>query len=199
MKTLKLASLSLAFGVAVLAGTALDASAQGRRPANAGPPAGTPSGGAGGGLGNAGTRSGGRSDDGLMTASERSNGRSDMGLDRARAGNTNSAGHIPTNNELNRFNGISRKLGVSAETLRASYQAALATNPNLTFGQFVAANVLADNLGATYPLVTADAILAGLADGRSIGSTLRSLGLGKDEADDAKKAAERQIKESKKK
>ena len=41
----------------------------------------------------------------------------------------------------------------------------------------VAATRLAANLGASHPNVTRDAILAGLASGRSIGQTLQDLGL----------------------
>ena len=200
MKFIKTISLfSLALSLLLIAGATSYTSAQGRgggRPANAGPPAGTPNGGVSGGLGNASTHSNGRSDDGLGTASTNSNGRSDAGLDRARRGSDNA--NMPDNNELNRYNGISRKLGVSPETLRAQYAAALATNPDLKFGQFVAANVIADNLNGRNSAITSSAILLGLQNGDSIGKTLKNLGISGDEAKRIEKAAKKQIKESKK-
>jgi hypothetical protein len=138
-------------------------------------------------------RSNGRSDSGLGNASRNSNGRSDEGLNRARTGGNR---NFPDNNELNRYRGISRKLNVSAETLRSRYETALATNPDLKWGQFVAANVIASNLRRRNSGITASAILAGLERGDSIGETLRSFGLSSDEAKQAEKAAKRQIKES---
>ncbi|HYJ45625.1 MAG TPA: hypothetical protein VEV81_03355 [Pyrinomonadaceae bacterium] len=145
------------------------------------------------GLGNASSRSGGRSDDGLGTASDKSKGRSDKGIDRAREGGRN--GDAPrTDKDLNRFQGIARKLDTTPETLRTQYEAALAANPNLKFGQFVAANVVADNLGATHSNITTSAILAGLQSGRSLGQTLQDLGLSDSEAKTAEKEAKRQIK-----
>jgi hypothetical protein len=141
-------------------------------------------------------RSNGRSDSGLGNASRNSNGRSDDGLNRARTGGGNR--QLPDDNELNRYRGISRKLNVPAETLRSRYEAALAANPDLKWGQFVAANVIADNLNSRNSSITASAILAGLERGDSIGETLRSLGLSSDEARQAEKDAKRQIKESNK-
>lgn len=155
-----------------------------------GPPAGV---GVDRGLGTASERSGGRSDRGLGTASENSRGRSDEGLARARAARLEEA-----DEELDDHPGIPRTLGMSARDLRAGYEAALATNPNLKFGQFVAATRLGQNLGAKYPNVTTDAILHGLANGRSIGRTLQDLGVSEREAKQGKKRAEREIKESKK-
>jgi hypothetical protein len=60
----------------------------------------------------------------------------------------------------------------------------------------VAANVIADNLSATHPEITSDAILLGLANGDSIGKTLRNLGLGEDDAKDVQKQAKKEIKKS---
>ena len=88
------------------------------------------------------------------------------------------------------------RLHTNANDLREGYRAALATNPELKFGQYVAATRLAANLGARHPNVTREAILAGLADGQSIGRTLRNLGLGSDEAKDAERRVNREIKES---
>lgn len=158
-----------------------------------GPPAGV---GVDRGLGNASSRSGGRSDDGLSTASERSNGRSDAGLDRARLAAENRRN---ADRELRDHPAIADAVHLNANDLRAGYQTALATNPNLKFGQYVAATRLAQNLGTRFPNVTRDAILTGLANGDSLGRTLHNLGLSSDEADDAKKQAEREIKKAKNK
>ena len=153
-----------------------------------GPPAGT---GVDRGLGNASARSNGRSDEGLGTASERSNGRSDAGLERARLASDNLH---RADRDLREHPGIANTLHTNANDLRDGYQAALVTNPNLKFGQYVAATRLAQNLGGRFPGVTRAAILDGLADGRSIGQTLQDLGLGSNEAKEAKKQAEREIK-----
>jgi hypothetical protein len=147
------------------------------------------------GLGNASSRSNGRSDHGLGNASDRSNGRSDAGLDRARIASDNlNRG----DRDLNDNPGIANTLHTNANDLRAGYQAALVTNPNLKFGQYVAATRLAQNLGGRFPAVTQSAILAGLASGKSIGRTLQDLGLNSHEATEAKKQADREIKRSRK-
>jgi hypothetical protein len=70
-------------------------------------------------------------------------------------------------------------------------------NPSLKFGQYVAATRLAENLGGSNPNITQAAILAGLADGKSLGQTLQDLGLSKRQATDARSQADREIKEAK--
>lgn len=155
-----------------------------------GPPAGV---GVDRGLGNASVRSNGRSDNGLGTASDRSNRRSDAGLDRARLAADN---RHEADKELREHPGLANTLHVNANDLRSGYQAALAVNPNLRFGQYVAATRLAQNLGSRFPNVTRANILAGLASGDSLGRTLRNLGLNSDQANAAKKQAEREIKEA---
>src|SRR3989442_2921600 len=137
------------------------------------------------GLGTASGRSGGRSDQGLGNASDRSNGRSDDGLARARANS------LRADQELRDHPGLAEHLGINPNDLRTQYQAALANNPNLKFGQFVAANVVARSLGATNSNITTAAILNGLADGNSIGRTLQDLGLNSDAAKEAEKQAKR--------
>jgi len=144
------------------------------------------------GLGNASTRSNGRSADGLSTASDRSNGRSNAGLDRARLAADNSR---QADRDLRDHPGLANTLHVNANDLRSGYQAALAVNPNLKFGQYVAATRLAQNLNPRFPNVTRNAILAGLASGNSLGRTLQNLGLSSREASEAKKQAEREIKQ----
>lgn len=147
------------------------------------------------GIGNASSRSGGRSDDGLSNASTRSNGRSDNGLERARQASSNLR---HADDDLRDHPNLPRALHTNANDLRAGYQAALATNPDLTFGNYVAATRLGQNLNRKFPNVTRDAILNGLASGRSLGQTLQDLGLTNDESKDARKQAEREIKEARK-
>jgi len=193
-------SMMLAMAILVLSAATTTVYAQGRgggngggRPATAGPPMGSP--GVDRGLGNASSRSSGRSDAGLGNASSRSNGRSDAGIDRARLARDNA--NRMSDSELNRYRGLSKRLGTTPAEMRARYQSALLANPDLTFGNFVAANVIADNLQSRFPAMTSSAILGGLANGDSIGETLHNLGLSKDQARDAKRNAEDQIKEAK--
>lgn len=157
-----------------------------------GPPAGV---GVDRGLGNASSRSNGRSDDGLGNASDHSNGRSEAGLERARIAGDNLH---RADQDLRDHPGVANTLHTNANDLRAGYQSALLTNPNLKFGQYVAATRLAQNLGNRFPAVTQSAILAGLASGQSIGSTLQDLGLSSHEANEAKKQADREIKRGRK-
>jgi hypothetical protein len=146
------------------------------------------------GLGTASERSNGRSDSGLRRASENSGGRSDEGLNRARLARENSE---RADKELREHPGLARALNTNPRDLRTQYEAALAQNPNLKFGQFVAANMLERNLGTRNPAITREAILAGLADGRSIGQTLQDLGFSSRAAKDAEREANRAIKEGK--
>src|SRR6266498_2717217 len=95
------------------------------------------------GIGNASGRSNGRSDEGLGNASDRSNGRSDAGLDRARLAADN---RRQADKDLREHPGIANTLHVNANDLRSGYQAALLVNPNLKFGQYVAATRLEQNL-----------------------------------------------------
>ena len=147
------------------------------------------------GIGNASSRSGGRSDDGLGNASTRSNGRSDDGLERARRANSNMH---RADDDLRDHPGIANALHTNANDLRAGYQAALATNPDLSFGNYVSATRLGQNLNRRFPNITRDAILAGLASGRSLGQTLQDLGLNSDESKAARKQAEAEIKAARK-
>jgi hypothetical protein len=160
----------------------------GGRPATAGPPSGV---GVDRGLGSASIHSNGRSDTGLGTASTRSSGRSDSGIDRARLARENA--NRMTDTELNRYRGISKRLGTTPEEMRAFYQKALVSNPDLTYGNFVAANVIADNMSARFPNVTSANILAGLANGDSLGKTLRNLQLTKEQSKIAMRDAEDKI------
>jgi hypothetical protein len=163
----------------------------GRGSGNAGgPPAGR---GADRGSDNASGRSGGRSDDGLNNASKKSNGRSAAGLQRAREANLRRA-----DDDLRDHPRVPRALHTNANDLRAGYEAALLRNPDLSFGNYVAATRLGQNLGSRHSNVTRDAILSGLESGRSIGQTLQDLGLSERESKDARRLADDEIKKAKK-
>ena len=195
----KLAGLVLAC-LFVVGSTTL-ASAQGRGRGGGNPGAGSQGRGGGRpagagvdrGIGTASDRSGGRSDDGLATASERSRGRSDAGLERARLMRENGR---RADEELRERPGVAEHLGTPPGRLREEYEAALALDPDLKFGQFVAANVLARNLGTRNPAITTEAILTGLREGDSIGRTLQNLGLSSREAKDAERQAKREIEQA---
>jgi hypothetical protein len=147
------------------------------------------------GLGNASEKSKGRSDEGLSNASNKSNGRSDAGLERARKANDNLR---RADDDLRDHPGVPRTLHTNANDLRAGYQSALATNPDLTFGNYVSATRLSQNLGSKNPNITRGAILNGLASGRSLGQTLQDLGLNERESKDARNQAERELKQARK-
>ena len=92
--------------------------------------------------------------------------------------------------------GIAAKLNTTPEALAAAYARARQANPRLNRGQFIAAHMVAANLGRERPNVTSQALLAGLQNGRSIGQTLRSLGLTRSEAKAAMRTADRQRKDA---
>jgi hypothetical protein len=117
------------------------------------------------------------------------------GIERARLASMNA--NKLSDNELNRFRGVSKKIGSTPAQMRAAFQAASIANPNLTFGQFVAANVVADNLHNRFPSITSSAILAGLANGDSLGRTLQNLGLSHEQAKTAQRTADDEIKAAK--
>jgi len=125
-------------------------------------------------------------------ASAKSNGNSNNANDRARIANEKASKMSDT--ELNRYRGLSKKVGSTPEKMRAYYEAALLTNPDLKYGNFVAANVIADNLHDRFPAITSDAILGGLAKGDSLGRTLQNLGLSNEQAKIAKRDADDKIK-----
>jgi len=196
--------MRMALACLLLLGIQTNASAQGRghgggRPAGAGGGAGNsgmgrPSGvGVDRGINTSSDRSNGRADAGRGKASERSAGRSDAGLERARLQRENAR---RADDELRDHPQMAARLHTTANDLRDGYQAALATNPDLKFGQYVAATRLAANLGTRHPNVTRAAILAGLAQGDSIGETLHDLGVSDREANEARKRVDREIKEA---
>jgi hypothetical protein len=161
------------------------------RPSDMGRPTGT---GVDRGMGTASERSGGRSDRGLETARTNSGGRSEEGLNRARMQRENRTREA--DREIQRNPRIGENMRMNANDLRSGYETALKTNPDLKFGQYVAANMIARNLGSTNSNVTAGAILSRLATGDSIGEALRDLGVSRDEAKRAEKEAKRRMKAS---
>jgi len=194
-RTLGATLVAIAFGLAVV--TCAAAQGRGRgggsgggRGSGMGQPSGV---GVDRGLGRSSDASNGRADSGRDNASVRSNGRSDAGLDRARIASENLS---DANRDLVRHPGITNVVHTNANNLRSQYQAALINNPNLKFGQFVAATRLAQNLGGRHPNITRNAILAGLASGRSIGQTLQDLGLSSHEAKAASKQTEKEIEQA---
>ncbi|HVF30267.1 MAG TPA: hypothetical protein VNA22_04820 [Pyrinomonadaceae bacterium] len=96
--------------------------------------------------------------------------------------------------ELNRYRGLWKRLDTKPEEIRSRYEAALLANPDLNYGNFVAAHVIADNMSGRFPNVTSTNTLAGLANGDSIGETLRTLRLSKEQSNIAQRDAEDKIK-----
>jgi hypothetical protein len=99
---------------------------------------------------------------------------------------------------LERFRemGIAARLNTTPDALAAAYLRARNTNPRLTRGQFIAAHVLAVELGDDRPRVTAPALLTGLEEGRSLGQTLQRLGLSATETRAATRSTDRQVTEA---
>jgi hypothetical protein len=155
-----------------------------------GPPAGR---GVDRGIDTSSSKSGGRADDGRGNASDKSNGRSDAGLERARRASSNMR---RADDDLRNHPGIPRALHTNANDLRAGYQAALLQNPDLKFGHYVSATRLGQNLGSRFPGITRDAILSRLASGRSLGQSLRDLGMNERDEKEARKRVERELKDA---
>ncbi|HUF05340.1 MAG TPA: hypothetical protein VMM38_14345 [Aridibacter sp.] len=135
--------------------------------------------------------SNGRVDDGLGTASINSDGKVDRGLNTARDRSTIEG--IPVSIEERRFIGLARKLDTTPGALLDAFRASRQTNPELPFGLFVAANVIADHVSTTHPEITTEAILLGLESGRNLGQTLQDLGLSSKESKFLKKVARDRI------
>jgi hypothetical protein len=101
------------------------------------------------------------------------------------------ANAAPKANGGDSFKGIATRLGTTSDALETAYQSAKQANPKLTRGQFVAANMVAHNLGSKNPAITTQAILSGLQSGKSLGQTLQGLGLSEKEAKEAEHQAKR--------
>jgi hypothetical protein len=131
----------------------------------------------------------------LNNASMKSNGRSDAGIERARMASDNLR---RADDDLRDHPGLPKALRINANDLRSGYQSALLVNPNLSFGNYVSATRVAQNLGGRHPQITRNAILDGMASGRSLGRTLQDLGLNERDAKDAEKLAKEEIKQARK-
>jgi hypothetical protein len=99
--------------------------------------------------------------------------------DRNRRGNGNNA----SLNKSQRFKGLSKKTGISEDALRARFELERRLNPDLTYGQFVAAHMISRN----HRGISTGDILGGLRDGRSIGQTLKNRGWDKGKIDQERK------------
>ena len=106
-------------------------------------------------------------------------------------------GHMTANHTAKATNsfplGVANKLGMTADALESAYQAAKDANPKLTRGRFISANMVAHNLGDKNPAITTQAILDGLKSGKSLGQTLKGLGLSDAQVKEAEQQADRDI------
>ena len=91
--------------------------------------------------------------------------------DRNRRGNGNRS-----NGNSQRFKGLSKKTGISEGALRSRYELERRLNPDLTYGQFVAAHMISRN----HRGISSGDILDGLRSGRSIGQVLNNKGWDKE-------------------
>jgi hypothetical protein len=73
------------------------------------------------------------------------------------------------NSGSQRFKGLSKRTGMSQTTLQTRYEIERKLNPDLTYGQFVAAHMISKN----DKKVSTNDILNGLRNGQSIGQTLK--------------------------
>lgn len=118
---------------------------------------------------------------------DNANGRPRRGHDN---GNGNSNGTRDNTNLTPRFEALYTRLGYSsASALQTAYEAS-----GVKFGQFVAARVISNNLSATHPTVTSDAIISGIKSGKTLIQTLEDLGLTESEARAAERDARKALK-----
>ncbi len=93
------------------------------------------------------------------------------------------AGHNTANGSSNRFKGLSKKTGTSAGALQTRYEIEKRLNPDLTYGQFVAAHMIARKHNG----ISTEGILGGLRSGKSIGQVLHDDGWDKGKIDKERK------------
>ena len=101
--------------------------------------------------------------------------------------------------ELRNHPDMPARLNTTAEELRQGYREAHRYNVFLTFRQYVTATRLAAVLIPTHPNITRTGLLNGLAANKSFERTLQDRGLSKQEAKEAVRRVEREIKESRRK
>ncbi len=93
----------------------------------------------------------------------------------------------------NRFRGLSKKIGMSPEDARDWYERERDLNPNLTYGQFVAANMIARRNNSRYSNITTESILDRLRDGDNFGQAVKDLGLKGSRYEDERRRIRREI------
>jgi hypothetical protein len=123
------------------------------------------------------------------TAAAQEQGRASHARSSSRAAADSSAARRRAAN-VKGFRGVAAKLNTTPEALENAYEHDRQANPKLSRGNFIAANVLADNLGQQHPNITTPAILSGLQQGENVGQTLQNLGLSASEAKQARQAAD---------
>lgn len=164
--------IGLILGLGLIFAVSSDAFAQGRGRGGGG--------GNGNGRGNSGTVTRGNSGNDNINRSR--NDRNDK-INNNR-GNTNA--------QNNRYEGLSRKTGMSSQSLRKWYESQRELNPDLTYGQFVAANMIARN----HQGISAQTILNGLENGSSIGQVLQDQGWNKNQIKSERKRIKKNVKDA---
>jgi hypothetical protein len=172
-----LATLVLCFSLAC------DAFAQGKGKGNSG----------GQGRGNSGSsaNSGRGSADVDKGKEDRGKGRDDRDDDRSANDRGRKSGEDGNNH---RYDALGRKLNMSGESVRDWYEREKQLNPDLTYGNFVAANMIARNHGSRYPNLTTEAILRRMRDGESLGQAMKNLGVNDRDIKQEKKRIKKEIK-----
>ena len=161
--------IGLVLGLGLILAVSSDAFAQGRGR------------GGGGGNGN------GRGNSGSVNRGNSGN----VNVNRSKNDRKDTVKNDRVNNSNNRYNGLSRKTGMSSVSLQKWYESQRALNPNLTYGQFVAANMIARN----HPGISAQTILDGLGSGRSIGQVLHGQGWNESRIKSERKRIKKNVKD----
>ncbi len=93
----------------------------------------------------------------------------------------------------NRFRGLSKKIGMSPEDAQDWYEREKDRNPSLTYGQFVAANMVARKNNSSHPRITTERILDRLGDGQNFGQAVKDLGLKGDKYESERRRIRREL------
>lgn len=92
-----------------------------------------------------------------------------------------------------RFNGLAKKIGMSPERAQNWYERERELNSDLTYGQFVAANMIARKHRSRHPRLKTESILGRMRDGDSLGQAVRDLGLSKSDYKKEKKRIKKEF------
>ena len=98
--------------------------------------------------------------------------------------------NIPSDRELT---GISKRLNTTPADLSRSFEKASKANPSLSFGEFLSATAVGNNMSSRYPHVTTANILGGFEKTKSLAEILKSLGVPVDEAKSVQKLVNQQL------